>query len=86
MTIQRRISSQSRLRSGTGEQAGAFLGNMYAHWTLAKEQWEYAALSENAYREGRGNVRAKRDEFVRSLTYGAQMTQAALQAACTDHR
>ncbi|MFO0731363.1 MAG: lipase family protein [Nitrospiraceae bacterium] len=52
--------------------------------TPAKEQWEYAALSENAYREGKENVRAKRKEFERSLVYSAKMTQADFEAACKD--
>jgi hypothetical protein len=48
----------------------------------AREQWEFAALSENVYQEGRTIARTKRTEFIRSLTHDATMNQALFESAC----
>ena len=51
---------------------------------LARSHWEFAALSENAYQEGRASVRAKGIELKRALIYGTKLTQAAFELACKD--
>jgi hypothetical protein len=50
----------------------------------ARRQWEFAALSENAYQEGRASVRAKGTELGRSLIYRTEVSQAAFESACKD--
>ena len=46
--------------------------------------WEFAAMSENAYQEGRASVAAKRTEFQRTLKYTNAFTKEAFDAACRD--
>lgn len=52
----------------------------------AKLHWEYAAMSENAYQEGRASVAAKRTEFSRTLQYSDDFSEEAFSAACADER
>lgn len=50
----------------------------------ARIHWEFAAMSENAYQEGRASVAAKRSEFQRSLSYSNEISKEAFDAACRD--
>lgn len=46
--------------------------------------WEFAAMSENAYQEGRASAAAKRKEFQRTLKYTDAFSKEAFDAACRD--
>lgn len=50
----------------------------------ARVHWEFAAMSENAYQEGRASSAAKRTEFQRSLNYSNEFSKEAFDAACRD--
>lgn len=52
----------------------------------AKRHWEFAAMSENAYQEGRAAAAAERQRFQRVLTYDNALTKEGFEAACQDER
>jgi len=54
--------------------------------STAKLHWEYAAMSENAYQEGRASVAEKRTEFTRTLQYSDDFSEEAFADACADER
>jgi len=62
---------------------GAYSDPLPAQST-ANSHWEYAAMSENAYQEGRASVAAKRTQFARTLEYTAEFSKEAFAAACAD--
>lgn len=53
---------------------------------MARAHWEFAAMSENAYQEGRISAAAKRTEFQRSLSYSNDLSEEAFNAACRDEK
>lgn len=50
----------------------------------ARLHWEFAAMSENAYQEGRASAAAKRTNFQRSLNYPIGFSKEAFDTACSD--
>jgi len=53
---------------------------------FAANHWEFAAMSENAYQEGRTSVRQKATEFKRALSYSPEMSEVTFDAACKDEK